>query len=180
MWLAIFFHLISALQPYEVTKYQGLVAQSTPWDCGSAVAATLFTLAGQPVEPMFEDVVENEGASLLDLNLYFKTRGWEVIGYNLTWEQILYFFEHFPNRPLLAHRDLEQGHYVILLGFVQNRLVVADPSSGVRAVRPKDFLADFSGFTLYFPKLPALSTVEKILDSADQRLRLLELSVAEF
>lgn len=179
MWLVLFFHLISTLQPYQVTKYEGLVAQSTPWDCGSAAAATLFTLAGQPVDPKFEDEVEDSGASLLNLSLYFQARGWEAVGYNLTWDQIRYFFEHSPNRPLLAHRNLEVGHYVVLLGLVQNLLVVADPASGVRAVEPSIFLEDFSGFVLYFPDLPALSTIEKILDSANQRLRLLKLSVAE-
>ncbi len=180
IWLVLFFHLMSTLQPYQVTKYEGLIAQSTPWDCGSAAAATLFTLAGQPIDPRFEDIVENEGASLLGLNLYFQSRGWEVVGYNLTWEQIRYFFEHSPNCPLLAHRNLEGGHYVVLLGLVQNLLVVADPSSGTRAVEPEDFLTDFSGFTLYFPRLRALSTIETILDSVNQRLNLLKLSIEGF
>ena len=85
-----------------------------------------------------------------------------------------------PNRPILAHRNLEQGHYVVLLGLIEELLVVADPASGVRAVPPDTFLEDFSGYILYFPELNALSTVEKILASVANRLRLLRQSVAEF
>lgn len=179
IWLILFFHMLGSMQPYHSTKYEGLVGQSTPWDCGSAAAATVFTLAGQSAEPRLEIETDKAGTSLLGLSAYFESRGWEGIGYNLTWEQILHFFTYFPNRPLIAHRNLEQGHYVVLLGMAQDLLVVADPSSGVRAVPPEDFLKDFSGFTLFFPELPALSTVEKILDSAEQRLRLLRQSVAE-
>jgi ABC-type bacteriocin/lantibiotic exporter with double-glycine peptidase domain len=176
IWLALFFSLMSSLQPYEVTKYEGLVAQSTPWDCASAAAASLFTLAGQSEQPRFEAEAEEAGASLLSLSRYFEARGWETLAYSLTWQQLQHFFEHSPNQPLLAHRDLDQGHYVVLLGLVQELLVVANPSCGVQAVPPKDFLEDFSGFTLYFPTLPALSTVEKILASVDQRLNLLRQS----
>ena len=50
IWLVLFFHLMTGLQPYETTKYHGLISQRTPWDCGAA-AATLLTLAGQEVEP---------------------------------------------------------------------------------------------------------------------------------
>ena len=180
IWLVLFFHLVSALQPYQTTKYHGLIGQSTPWDCGSAAVATLLALAGQPIEPRLEIAQGDNGASLASLTRYLEERGWAVTGYDLTWEQILYFFTHFPNRPILAHRDLESGHYVILLGLVQDLLVVADPSSGVRAVPPGGFLEDFSGYVLYFPELSALTTVEKILRSVGQRLGLLRQSVAEF
>ncbi len=156
------------------------MSQTTPWDCGSAAVATLLTLAGQPTEPRFEAEDAESGASLLSLTHYLEKRGWEVLAYRLTWDQILHFFEHFPNRPILAHRNLEQGHYVVLLGLVQNLLVVADPSSGVRAVPPKDFLQDFSGYILYFPTLTSLSPIEKILNSVEQRLMLLRQSVAEY
>ena len=179
IWLVLFFNLMSSLQPYETTRYEGLTAQSTPWDCASAAAASIFTLAGQSDQPRFEAEEEEMGASLLSLSLYFEARGWDTIAYKLTWQQILHFFEHTPHRPLLAHRHLEDGHYVVLLGVVQGLLVVANPSSGVQAVPPSDFLNDFSGFTLYFTTLPALSTVEKILDSVDQRLKLLKHSATE-
>ncbi|NLL47383.1 MAG: hypothetical protein GX249_02245 [Firmicutes bacterium] len=178
IWLALFFSLMSSIQPYETTRYEGLIAQSTPWDCASAAAASLFVLASESDQPRLP-VEEMKGASLSALSKYFTDRGWETIAYKLTWPQILYFFEHWPHRPLLAHRHLEEGHYVVLLGLVDELLVVANPSSGVQAVDPQDFLADFSGFTLYFPNLPALSTVEKILTSAEQRLKLLKYSVAE-
>lgn len=178
IWLVLFFHLVSSLQPYQTTKYHGLVSQKTPWDCGSASVATLLALAGDSVEPRLE-TKEEGGVSLTSLTTYLESRGWEVVAYSLTWDHLLHFFEHFPNRPLLAHRNLEQGHYVILLGVAQELLVVADPASGVRAVPPGDFLEDFSGHVLYFPELPALSTVKKILGSVEQRLALLRQSVAE-
>lgn len=180
IWLVLFFHLVSAIQPYQTTKYYGLISQDTPWQCGSAVAATLLTLAGEDINPRLQLNDDIHGTSLASLTHYLEERGWEVTGFRLTWKQILYFFQHFPNRPLLAHRNLEKGHYVILLGLVRDFLVVADPASGVRAVPPPEFLRDFSGYTLYFPQLPSLSTVEKILFSAERRLRLLTQAVAEF
>lgn len=150
------------------------MSQETPWDCGSAAVATLLTLVGESVEPRLPDQKGSKGTSLASLTHYLEERGWEVVGYHLTLEQIKHFFEHSPGRPLLAHRNLEQGHYVVLLGLVQDLLVVADSASGVRAVPPGDFLQDFSGYTLYFPQLPALSTVEKILFSTERRLNLLK------
>ncbi|HHT91197.1 MAG: cysteine peptidase family C39 domain-containing protein [Bacillota bacterium] len=180
IWLVLFFHLMTGLQPYETTKYHGLISQRTPWDCGAAAAATLLTLAGQEVEPRLTAPEGDGSISLAGLGRYLEGRGWSVVGYNLDWEQLLHFFTYFPNRPILAHRNLEQGHYVVLLGLIEELLVVADPASGVRAVPPDTFLEDFSGYILYFPELNALSTVEKILASVANRLRLLRQSVAEF
>lgn len=168
------------MQPYQTVKYEGLVGQKTPWDCGSAAAATLFALAGQSIEPRLEPSSEGTGVSLLTLTAYFESRGWTVVGHRLTWEHLRHFFRTSPNRPLLAHRSYEKGHYVVLLGLVDEFLIVADPSTGVRAIPPKDFLRDFSGFTLHFPDLPALGAVEKILGSAEERLSLLRQSVAEY
>lgn len=179
IWLVLFFHLVSSLQPYQETKYHGLLGQSTPWDCGPTACAILFLLAGESTEPQLE-AVEGRGVSLADLARYFHSRGWTVEGYKLTWDELHYFFTNSPNRPLLAHRDLELGHYVVLLGLVEGFLVVADPASGVRALPPRVFLEDFSGFILHFPELPPLSSVEKLLTSVERRLRLLNQAVAEF
>lgn len=178
IWLILVFHLLSSLQPYQETKFQGLVCQETPWDCGPAAAATLLTLAGEEIQPWSTTCLPtDEGASLLDLHNYLQAHNWEVEGYQLNWEQLVHFFEHFPHRPLLAHRQQEQGHYVVLLGLVKGWLIVADPSSGVRALTSEIFLQDFSGHVLYFPNLPALSTVEKILGAVEQRLSLLTRAV---
>lgn len=179
IWLVLFFHLVSALQPYQTTKYQGLVGQDTPWDCGPTACAILFLLAGESTEPRLE-AVEGRGVSLAEMARYFQDRGWAVEGYKLTWEQLLYFFQHSPHRPLLAHRELELGHYVVLLGLVRDLLVVADPASGVRALPPEVFLEDFSGLVLHFPDLPPLASVERILISVERRLRLLNQAVDEF
>lgn len=179
IWLVLFFHLVSSLQPYQTTRYHGLVGQDTPWECGPTACAILFMLAGENVEPRLE-AVEGRGVSLADMARYFQNRGWAVEGYKLTWEQLLHFLQHYPNRPLLAHRNLELGHYVVLLGMVRGFLVVADPANGVRALTPETFLADFSGYVLYFPDLPPLASVGKILDSVERRLRLLNQAVAEF
>lgn len=178
IWLVLFFQLISAIQPYQTTKYQGLIRQETSWDCGSATVAALMVLAGEAVEPRLEAAPER-GTPLSSLVHYLRGRGLEVEAYELTWGQLLYFFENFPNRPLIAHKNLAEGHYILLLGMVQDLLVVADPAAGIQAVEPCDFLADFSGYTLYFPSLPPLSAVEKILESTNNRLRLLKQAVAE-
>ncbi|HAN95688.1 MAG TPA: hypothetical protein DCQ17_08935 [Firmicutes bacterium] len=111
---------------------------------------------------------------------YFHNRGWIVKGHNLTWDDRPYFVTSYPTRPRLAHRDLELGQYVVLLGLVEGFLVVADPASGVRALPPRVFLEDFSGYILHFPELPPLSSVEKLLTSVERRLRLLNQAVAEF
>lgn len=181
IWIILVFHLLSTLQPYQNTKFHGLVAQETPWDCGPAAAATLLTLVGEEIQPWpLPDPPEEMGVSLLDLSVYLQGHGWDVEGYFLEWEQLDHFFRHFPNRPLLAHSQKERGHYVVLLGLVQDLLVLVDPSSGVRVLKPKAFLQEFSGHILYFPRLDSLSTVEKILKSVEQRLNLLSSSVVYF
>ncbi len=180
IWLVLFSRMISSLQPERNTTYQCLPGHEVPWDSGPLAAAIVLSLAGQPVEPRLEISTAAGGASLANMRLYFEGRGLQAVGFNLTWEQTLLFLSRFANRPLLAHRYLEQGYYAVLLGFVEGFLLVADPSRGVQAVPPRAFLEHFSGFVLHFPKLEALSTVAKILAAAKQRLTLYGQSVAEF
>lgn len=177
IWLVLFSHLFSSLQPCGETIFQGLIAQDTPWDCGPAAAATLLSLNGQKSKQWSRDH-GTTGTSLACLKQYLEEHNWDVERYCLGWEQIENFLLNYPNRPLLAHRHLENGHYVILLGLIKNWLVIADPSIGVRALPPESFLQDFSGYVLHFPHLSPLFTVEKVLNSAKKRLNLLKRSVS--
>jgi hypothetical protein len=175
-WLALFSHLIRSLQSEQNGKHQGLVAEPTPWSCGSLAAAVVLALAGFETEPRFAAASESDAAALQDLALYFQTRGIKAVVCSLNREQVLLFFRRFANRPLLAQGIPGQGGFAALLGFVEGFLIAADPATGVRAVPPQDLFAGFSGFAVYFPQLEALSTVAKILACTERRLALLRQS----
>ncbi|NLJ79867.1 MAG: hypothetical protein GX335_02460 [Firmicutes bacterium] len=166
-------HLFSALSPYEQTKYEGTVPQQSSWDCGPAAAATVLELAGITPSPWPENT-PNQTISLALLADYFHDHGLEAVGYKVNWEQLQYFFENFPNRPLLAHRSSDEGHFVVLLGFAGKYPVLADPSAGLRVLAPSLFRKDFQGYILHFPQLPELNRVQELLFLGGQRLNLLQ------
>ncbi|HHY10422.1 MAG TPA: hypothetical protein GX528_07635 [Firmicutes bacterium] len=166
--------LNNRLVPYTTTRYEGTTGQTAEWDCGPAAAATILHLAGFSSRPWPE---EKKDVSLGQLARYLEAHGLLTEGYQLNWQQLLHFFTHFPNRPLIAHLRGETGHFVVLLGLVQENLLIADPALGVAAVSKKDFLQNFSGYTLYFPQLAELPGVKKLLAGADRRLKLLRLGV---
>ena len=172
IWLLIFLHLFSSLVPYENTKFQGTQAQAHPWDCGPAAAATILKLAQKPAAPWPQEL-QGESISLAWLAAYLEQHSLETVGYKLNWEELAYFFSHFPNRPLLAHRRTKEGHFLVLVGLVENLLVSADPKQGVLLLPPTVFLEDFSGYILYFPQIPELPLVQEILKHCAQRLNLL-------
>ena len=128
-WLALFSHLIRSLQSEQNGKYQGLVAEPTPWSCGSLAAAVVLALAGFETEPRFAAASESDAAALQDLAFYFQTRGIKAVVCSLNREQVLLFFRRFANRPLLAQGIPGQGGFAALLGFVEGFLM--------RQIRPQ-------------------------------------------
>jgi len=140
------------------------------WDCGTAVCAFLFLLAGESWQPWLEACPER-GISPADLVRYFDHRGWPARAYDLPWDQLEQFFKESPNQPLLAHADLGLGRYLLVLGLVQDYLVVADANCDLQVVRPSVFLTDFSGLILHFPRLAPLPWVGDVLVAIDHRLR---------
>lgn len=173
IWLAVFLHLFTCLTPYQATKFQGLAAQTEKWDCGPAAALSILSLAGQAGRPW----AAHQGASLVELYRYLQSHQLKVEAYELSWQEIEHFLHHFPFRPLLAHCNSDGGHYLLLLGLIGDRLVVADPSEGVRAICSQEFTGAFSGRILHFPDLPALPGVKILLRKAERRLALLEQAV---
>lgn len=171
IWVFLALFLVGLVQPYQVVSFQGLARQETAWDCGPAAAASLLHLAGQ--EPLPWSEKGKEGTSLQELSNYLQLHGWEVEGYKVDWDQLIYFLSHSPYRPLLAHSHKEQGHYIILLGLIDEWLVVHDPNIGVKALTFAEFRQDFSGAILHFPNLPPLKGVKTRLAFVSKRLNLL-------
>jgi len=176
IWLILFLHLFGSLQPYQATKFQGLPAQKTDWDCGPAAAATVLLLAGRDVLPWPQNRADH-GAALIELSRYLQDHGLAVNAYGLDWDDVQYFLEHSPGRPLIAHSGRAEGHYLVLLGLTEGWLVVADPGWGVQAIDPRQFRREFSGYVLHFPSLPALPAVDELVRRTAGRLDLLQQSV---
>lgn len=172
IWLILFLHLFSSLEPYQATKFQGLAPQEASWDCGPAAAAAVLSLAGESVQPWPGDS-SRQNASLVELSHYLQSHSWEVEAYFLCWDDLQYFLRNSPGRPLITHSNRNGGHYLVLLGLTDGWLVVTDPAEGVRAVAPRLFLQEFSGYVLYFPGLPALPAVDELVQRTKQRLDLL-------
>ncbi len=176
IWLILFLHLFSSLQPYQVTKFHGLPAQQGKWDCGPAAAATVLFLSGKNIQPWPQEL-NNRRATLVELTHYLQSHGLDVEAYLLGWDDLKYFLENSPGRPLITHSKREQGHYLVLLGLIDGWLAVADPGRGVQTVDPRQFQQQFSGYVLHFPTLPALPAVDRLIHRTKERLALLQHSI---
>jgi uncharacterized protein len=131
-------------------REEGVVVQKWDLSCGAAALATILNYQhGDPVSEREialnligrEEYLSNptlirarHGFSLLDLKRYVDRRGYEGVGYgNLTFEDLI------DLAPVMVPVDFRYPHFVVFRGVRGNRVLLADPAFGNRAMHLAKF-----------------------------------------
>lgn len=127
-------------------RFKTTLRQQYDFSCGSAATATLLTYQyGYPVSEA--DVfmamyrhgdpvkIRREGFSLLDIQRYLQSLGFEADGFELPLDKLLE--EGLPAIVLL--NDQGYRHFVVVKGMRQGRILVGDPARGTRSLSRERF-----------------------------------------
>lgn len=122
-------------------RFRTTVPQQYDFSCGSAAIATLLTFQyGHPVTEA--DVfmamyasgdqarIRHEGFSLLDMQRYLQSQGYQADGFELPLDKLLE--EGLPAIVLL--NDKGYRHFVVVKGMRDGRILLGDPARGTRAL----------------------------------------------
>ena len=153
------------LKSYRELRYDRVVGQTSWITCGPAAAATLLThylaipasegdvvraIAGDtPAESIgptaSTGLARIEGYSMLDLKRALGHYGVESAGYRLSEEVLKAYFDQ-GGLPVIVHLTKPQAHFAVLVAYLGDRLILADPSFGERVISRSELIDRF-GFS---------------------------------
>ncbi len=127
-------------------RYLTTVRQQYDYSCGSAALATLLTFQYQnPVseEAVFKEMwnrgdqekIRREGFSLLDIKEYLQANGYDANGYIAPLDRLVDV--GIPAIALI--NDHGYNHFVVIKGVQNDKVLLGDPSSGIRVVPRASF-----------------------------------------
>jgi predicted double-glycine peptidase len=127
-------------------RFATTVPQRYDFSCGSAAIATLLTYQyGYPVTEaevfmaMYthgnQAKIRSEGFSLLDMQRYLQSVGFQADGFELPLDKLLE--EGLPAIVLL--NDNGYRHFVVVKGMRGRRILIGDPARGTRALSRSRF-----------------------------------------
>lgn len=127
-------------------RYRQTIRQQYDFSCGSAAIATLLThhygiavKEEDAFKEMFErgdrEKIKRDGFSLLDMKNYLEARGFMADGYEARLEALKE--AKIPAIVLINERGY--GHFVVVKGLRDDRVLLGDPSTGVRSMHRADF-----------------------------------------
>ena len=133
-------HSIKAL------RFMSTIHQQYDFSCGSAALATLLTYHyGFPTsetsafQAMWESgdqqKIRREGFSLLDMQRYLGSLGFQADGFSLPLRTLIE--ARLPAIVLITERGY--NHFVVIKGAEDGRVLLGDPSSGTRSVTQAHF-----------------------------------------
>jgi predicted double-glycine peptidase len=133
-------------------RYVNMVPQETDFSCGAAALATILKHAyGQEItehrviEDMMkvsdQELVREQGFSMLDMKRYVEAIGMRGRGYNVQPEALEKL--QVPVVVLLDIRGYK--HFVVLKKTVVDRVYIGDPALGNRVMDRNDFVAGWNG-----------------------------------
>ena len=181
--------------PYRDLRYERVVWQADWYTCGPAAVATLLTyyygiptteaealelaegfMRAQGLEPG-----PGRGINALALKQTLEAKGIPTKGFRVKPEALKDYFNR-GGLPLIAHLTEPQKHFLVVVGFVGDQIVVADPSWGRRIIPFTAFIKEhgYSGVVLVsIPSDPELVRIIKerqktTLEWAASRLAQLE------
>ena len=137
-------------------RFRSTLRQQYDFSCGSAALATLLTYHyGHPVseQAVFEQMylqgdrakIRSEGFSMLDMQRFLSARGFKADGFELPLRKLVE--ARLPAIVLIADRGYH--HFVVIKGFDSGRVLIGDPSRGLRALSMSAFEAIWVGKLLF-------------------------------
>jgi predicted double-glycine peptidase len=133
-------------------KFRTTLKQQYDFSCGSAALAALlkfhykYPVTEQQVfQNMYDhgdqDKIHRVGFSLLDMKRYLETIGYQADGIRGALDTLVEW--RVPAIVLINDRGYR--HFVIVKGVQQDRVLIGDPSSGMRTVSRTDFESMWNG-----------------------------------
>jgi hypothetical protein len=140
------------LTTLQELKFRTVIRQKYDFSCGSAALATLLSYHyGVPTKEtdVFTDMwnhgdqkkIQTSGFSMLDMQQYLARRGVHANGFRSTLERLIQ--ANVPGLVLLNIKGYM--HFVILEGLKDDRVLLADPSTGTHAMSIADFKEAWNG-----------------------------------
>ncbi|HEX3755366.1 MAG TPA: C39 family peptidase [Rhizomicrobium sp.] len=136
-------------------RFSRVVPQQFDFSCGSAAVATLLSFSYErptseraPFLEMYtqgrQDVIRKVGFSLLDMRNYLAEKGYEAQGFRADLDTVARI--GLPAIVLITTGTYH--HFVVLRGIRGDRVLIADPSRGLRGVPRNAFEAMWTGVLL--------------------------------
>jgi len=149
------------LDSWQQRKFISVVRQKYDFSCGSAALATLLTYQyneasteAEVFQGMWRDgdrsQIRRVGFSLLDMKRYLATRGIVANGFRVGLDRIL--AAGIPGIALITIKRYR--HFVVVKGISQDRLLLGDPSLGLRLMRRSDFVNSWNGVYFVLTSVP--------------------------
>ena len=141
--------------PGDLTEYE-ITVSSSDYSCGSSALATILNYSYEMslseedvIEGLLtygnrEQIEEHRAFSLLDMKMYVTALGYAGFGYSYDSLCTLQDFqnenvEHVIDKSLLPIQIGDFKHFVVLAGFDDNYVYLADPSIGRLCLSYEDF-----------------------------------------
>ena len=176
---------------YLELRYEHVRGQNTLSSCGTASLATLFSeFYGMEtsedkiielVKPYLEKEIEKlkkgelpeGGVSMLDLQKVSTKLGVPAKGYKIPKRKMFSIMKKLKT-PLLVHLEKPNRHFVLGVAVSSGRMILADPSWGLRSMNKRGFLDKWGGMTLAFSphkenKQLSESVIRKIKKRVEQK-----------
>jgi hypothetical protein len=161
------------IRSVEDQRFASVIRQAFDFSCGSAALATLLRFHygdAQTEETVFRGMWERGdraqirrlGFSLLDMKRFLAARGLSGDGFEVTLDQVAE-----ARVPGIALVNIENyRHFVVVKGVANGRVLVGDPSLGLRSVPREDFQRSWNG--VYFVIDPASARSRGRFNAAEQ------------
>ncbi|MFP4136519.1 MAG: C39 family peptidase [Candidatus Acetothermia bacterium] len=152
---------------YEELRYENVRKQNTFSSCGPASLATLFSEfygkeiseeeIAEKTKPYLDEEIEKPeegeipegGVSMLDLKKVSRELGFPTRGYEIPEENLMGIMEKLKT-PLIVYLERPEEHFVLTVGGHRGKVILADPTLGIRAVGQNNLFEKWDGLILAF------------------------------
>lgn len=144
--------IVVPAQSFMAQRFASTIEQQYDFSCGSAALATLLSFSyDHPVteQVVFADMfkngdktlIEQEGFSLLDMKNYLAREGYESAGFRAPLEKLV----SVSLPAIVLINESGYNHFVVIRGFSDGEIMVADPAVGMKIISVRQFEAQWSG-----------------------------------
>ena len=158
-----------AYKPHRARRYPALL-QLSETDCGAACLSMILRYYGKHVSiNRLRDLanVSREGSSLYSIAEAAETLGFHSRGIKAS-------YDHLEKVELPAIAHWEGFHYIVLYEVKPDRVVVADPATGLRKLSREEFEKGWTGYLLLLTPTPRIEGVEESKTTSGRFLPLLK------
>ncbi len=176
------------VKSFKALREEGVVLQRLDYSCGAAALSTVFTygfqnpvkeeevvatilVTGQTPQEGLRKYFRRKGFTLLDLKRASEARGYKGAGYRgMTVDDLAESIERDHLPVLVSIRPMGYYHFVVVRGFLGDRVLLADPAVGnvtMKISRFEDVWVDGIGFVVSRPG-PTAGRTSHLLASAGE------------